>query len=201
VANNQLTNAGLLGITKLAKLTELDLSGNSQITDLTALVVLTNLKKINVGDNKSLKQQIEILTSGASLETKRSQLVTSKISEVQVLAEGNVGDLQTLKDSVATSVQTLKQYNENLEERIAELENKLSQLNQACFAGQTSQGQQKPKFNVDAPPKNDADSFKPGVRRRLAGDCLKGTDAVRVSLASAAGLISVAAATVAAVLL
>ena len=117
------------------------------------------------------------------------------------MAQGNINELKTLKNSVGTNVQNLKQLGENLEERVAELENKLSQLNQACFAGQTSQGQRKPKFNVDAPPKKDADSFNPGGSRRLADDCLTGPDAVAASLASAAGLISVAAATVAAVLL
>jgi hypothetical protein len=204
VANNQLTNGGLLAITKLTKLKELDLSGNSQITDLTALVVLTNLKTLNVGNNEALKKQVDILTSGADPDTKRSQFVTSKISEVQEMALLNVADLESLKNDVNGKVQTLNDFGNNIEGRVAELENRLSQLNGACFAqavGQ-NQGQNKnnPGFNVGAPPKHDADALKPGGGRRLA-DCIK-TDQVKVvDMASAAGLISVAAATVAAVLL
>lgn len=204
LANNQLTNAGILAITKLTKLTELDLSGNNQITDLTALAVLTNLKTIKV-DKESLKTQVGILTSGASPDTKRSQLVSSKINEIQLLAQDNIGEIQTLKDSVGGSVQTLTTYSENLEERVAELELKLSQLNQACFAANlnqnsNSQGQRTPGFNVDAPPNDDSASFTSGGRR-LADDCIKKDPNAEAVDGSATGLISIAASTVAALFL
>lgn len=204
LANNQLTNAGILAITKLTKLTELDLSGNNQITDLTALAVLTNLKTIKV-DQESLKTQVTILTSGASPDTKRSQLVSNKINEIQLLAQGNIGEIQTLKDSVGGSMQTLTTYSENLEERVAELELKLSQLNQACFAANlnqnsNSQGQRTPGFNVDAPPNDDSASFTSGGRR-LADDCIKKDPKVGAVNGSATGLISIAASTIAALFL
>lgn len=205
VANNQLTDGGLSAIAKFTKLTELDLSGNSQITDLTALVVLTKLKTLNVGNNAALKKQVDILTSGADPDTKRSQFVTIRISEVKEMAKLNGADLLSLKNNVNAQQQTFNTFGNTFEERVSELENKLSQLNGACFAqtvGQ-NQGQSNPGFNVGAPPQNDAGALKPGGGRRLA-DCIKtvAPDGVVVrDMASAAGLISVAAATVAAVLL
>jgi len=118
------------------------------------------------------------------------------------MAELNVADLESLKNNVNGQVQTLSNFGNNIEGRVAELENKLSQLNQACFAqgvGQ-NQGQSRPGFNVGAPPQNDANGLNPGGGRRLA-DCIKTDQFVVRDVASAAGLISVAAATVAAVLL
>lgn len=118
------------------------------------------------------------------------------------MAQLNVDDLESLKNDVNGKVQTLNDFGNNIEGRVAELENRLSQLNQACFAqgvGQ-NQGQSRPGFNVGAPPQNDANGLNPGGGRRLA-DCIKTDQFVVRDVASAAGLISVAAATVAAVLL
>lgn len=156
-------------------------------------------------DKESLKTQVGILTSGASPDTKRSQLVSSKINEIQELAQDNIGEIQTLKDSVGGSVQTLTTYSENLEERVAELELKLSQLNQACFAANlnqnsNSQGQRTPGFNVDTPPNDDSASFTSGGRR-LADDCIKKDPNAEAVDGSATGLISIAASTVAALFL
>merc|ERR1711907_754437 len=150
------TDGGLLAISKLTKLKELDVSGNAGITDLSALAVLQNLKTITVGNNE-----------------------------------------------------TLKDFSNNVDARVARLEAKLQQLNQACFAGTASQNPQDSGEGnqIALPPSNDAGPIF-GGGRRLA-DCIKdgkdGKDGkstfVAVDTASTAGLISVLVAMVAAVLL
>merc|ERR1712224_761016 len=106
-------------------------------------------------------------------------------------------------DSVGGNVQTLKTNSESLEERVAELENKLSLLNQACFVGDTNrnsnsqgqnkQGQTNPDYTVDRPDETGGGGIF-GGGRRLAADCLP-------AKVDATGLISVAASTVAALFL
>jgi len=120
------------------------------------------------------------------------------------MAQNNVGSIESLKNSVGGNVQTLKTNSESLEERVAALEQRLTLLNQACFVGdinqnsisqgQNSQGQANPGLTV-APPSGGS-FFRSGGRRlaeqALADDCFP----AKVE-ASAAGLISVAASTVA----
>merc|ERR1712048_967812 len=203
VANNQLTDGGLLAISKLTKLKELDVSGNAGITDLSALAVLQNLKTITVGNNEALKKQVTVLTSGADPASKRSSIMSNKMDVIRQTVANNVANLETFQQSVNNQVKTLNDFSNNVDARVARLEAKLQQLNQACFAGTASQNPQDSGEGnqIALPPSNDAGPIF-GGGRRLA-DCIKDGKStfVAVDTASTAGLISVLVAMVAAVLL
>merc|ERR1712048_1205425 len=185
---------------------ELDVSGNAGITDLSALAVLQNLKTITVGNNEALKKQVTVLTSGADPASKRSSIMSNKMDDIRQTVANNVANLETFQQSVNNQVKTLNDFSNNVDARVARLEAKLQQLNQACFARTASQNPQDSGEGnqIALPPSNDAGPIF-GGGRRLA-DCIKdGKDGkstfVAVDTASTAGLISVLVAMVAAVLL
>lgn len=168
--NTQIKN--LAPLTGLTNLHTLDVTGLSQINDLTPLTALTKLKTLNV--DKSMENQRNIITSSGSPESKRTQLVSNSISDVKVLSGDNAKTIKQLSASLDNNVQALTQNNQALEKRVADLEAKLSQLNQACFAETTIPS-----------------------RRRLGDGCIPQA----VSSVPAAGLLSVAAATILAMVL
>lgn len=137
LANNQISD--ISPITGLTKLTTLDLSGNIAIKDLTALASLTSLTTLTV--DPSLQQQANILTSGGSAETKRSQLIALSIGEIKDVAAANADTIADLTSSMSTSMQAMTSTNQALESRVAALERKLALLNSACLAEDTGYNQ------------------------------------------------------------
>jgi Leucine-rich repeat (LRR) protein len=174
LANNLISD--LSPLSTMTQLTTLDLSGNDQITDLTALAGLTYLTTLTV--DPALQQQSDIITSGGSPETKRSQLISLSIGEIEDVAAGNADTIDQLSSSVTANVQTLTNKNQELENRIAELERKMNQLNTACLVGDSG-------FSEPASD-DDLDVGEGGSRRLQQGSgCI-------VSSATA-GLVSAAA--------
>lgn len=168
LANNpQLSDISTL--TSLTTLTSLDLSGNKKITDLTPLVELKGLTDLKV--DAPLQRQARIIASKSSAATKRSQIVSAEIGDIQQVAVTNKASIEKITKLTST-IPELTDKNQKLESRIIVLERKLAQLNQACFA-----------------------SSNAGNRRQLNSDCIeksKKDEAVAASSATATSILSVA---------
>lgn len=166
LANNpQLSDISTLA--SITTLTSLDLSGNKKITDLTPLVELKGLTDLKV--DAPLQRQARIIASKSSAATKRSQIVSAEIGDIQQVAVTNKASIEKITKLTST-IPELTDKNQKLESRIIVLERKLAQLNQACFA-----------------------SSNTGNRRQLNSDCIEKKDeAVAASSATATSILSVA---------
>lgn len=164
LANNpQISDISTLASMKT--LTSLDLRGNKKITDLTPLVELTGLTDIKV--EAPLQRQARIIASKSTAATKRSQIVSAEIGDIQQVAVTNKASIEGITKLTST-IPALTEKNKNLESRIKSLEEKLAQLNQACFAKTTI-----------------------GSRRQLSSNCIT-PDGAKVDGATATSILSVA---------
>merc|ERR1711939_254983 len=165
LANNQISD--LSPLASMKTLTSLDLRGNKKITDLTPLVELTGLTDLKV--EAPLQRQARIIASKSTAATKRSQIMSAEIGDIQQVAVTNNASIEGIKKLTST-IPALTEKNKNLESRIRSLEEKLAQLNQACFASATTIGS----------------------RRQLSSDCIGTPDGSKVDGATATSILSVA---------
>merc|ERR1711939_770500 len=83
-------------LASMKTLTSLDLRGNKKITDLTPLVELTGLTDLKV--EAPLQRQARIIASKSTAATKRSQIMSAEIGDIQQVAVTNKASIEGTPD-------------------------------------------------------------------------------------------------------